>query len=615
MCGIAGIIGNSQATRNIKAMTDALRHRGPDAGGVEQFLSGEAAFGHRRLSILDLTDAGAQPMVDHDAGLVLSYNGEIYNFRELRQVLAAKGFSFVGHGDTEVLLRAYQYWGQDAVQHLEGMFAFAVADLKRRQVVLVRDRCGQKPLYYTASSSGFAFASEIKSLLRSGLTNRRLSEEGLDSYLAYGYTLGPETLVDGVQKVLPGEMLVVGVDDLQVSKWRYWEVPEAHEPLCDLDEAAEQLEKLLEGSVRRHLVADVPVGILLSGGLDSSLITAMAAKVSGSPVNTFTMVFPGHGRYDESGYARLVAEHFGARHHRLEMEQAGPEILSELAYQFDDPIADHAIVPTFLISKRIREVATVALGGDGGDELFGGYPHYGWVARQSQLRKALPAPLRSVVAGLAGRLPPGTTGRNHGIGLGGDIANAIAHFNLYFDRGLRAKLLGSSAECIPAEARKAQPLRSRESLVRQALWSDFKTTMPEGYLAKVDRASMLTSLEVRTPFLDDRIVDFSWSRVPVDMKVRGKVGKRLPRRLAARLLPKALDTQRKQGFTMPLGRWMGGSWGSYMEEVLFDPGQCLFDQNLLNALFRLQRRGYNNQNRLFALTMLSLWQRAHGITS
>jgi asparagine synthase (glutamine-hydrolysing) len=340
----------------------------------------------------------------------------------------------------------------------------------------------------------------------------------------------------------------------------------------------------------------------------------MAARVSATPVNTFTVVFPGHGRYDEASYARLVSEHFGTNHHQLEMEHAGPEVLAELAYQFDDPIADHALVPTFLLSKKIHEVAKVALGGDGGDELFGGYPHHGWATRHRQLRGMIPSALRAGAASVAEALPPGTTGRNHGIGLRGDIANALAHFNLYFDRGFRAKLLGWHLETDCAEARKARSLENTLGPVEQAFRSDFRTTLPEGYLAKVDRASMLASLEMRAPFLDDRISDFAWRRIPANMKVDGKARKQVPVRLAEHLLPQAMEKQRKQGFTMPLGNWMQGRWGGYMKDILLDPGQTLFDQKQIRRLFKLQRRGYNNQNRLFALTMLTLWQHGHGVT-
>jgi len=617
MCGIAGLVGIKNAQDKIASMTNALRHRGPDGEGFWQSKSGHVTLGHRRLAVIDLTDAASQPMIDEKAGIALVFNGEIYNFIELRRELQDAGFIFKGHGDSEVLLRGYQQWGPKVLDRISGMFAFGIVDEKRNELLLVRDRCGQKPLYYFKGLHGFAFASEIKALFAANLVERHIDKNGLQDYLAYGYTLGPYTLVEGVCKVMPGEAITINLDALSIRKRLYWQPPTCESPLSSLAEAESKLADLLRDSVRRHLIADVPIGILLSGGLDSSLITAMASEVSERKVKTYTVIFPGHKNHDESAYARSIADHFGTEHTELDIEDSGPEIMEVIARQCDDLIADHAVVPTYLLARRIRTEVTVALSGDGGDELFGGYPHYEWISRQASIRKYLPSWLRKGLSrSVQSMLPPGVRGRNHAIGMAGDITNAIAHVNLYFDATTRARLLDghfANVNTTP-ESRKADIARVRDVPLEQVLLSDFRTTLAEGYLTKVDRASMLASLETRAPWLDDNLVDFAWRAVPTIMKVKNGEKKVLPRRLAKGLFPAMALQPRKQGFTMPLSTWFKGKWGEYFKDVLLDSGQDFLSKRVIEDLFRLQQRGRANQNRIYALTMLALWRTEYTMT-
>jgi asparagine synthase (glutamine-hydrolysing) len=373
-------------------------------------------------------------------------------------------------------------------------------------------------------------------------------------------------------------------------------------------------------SVRLRLIADVPVGILLSGGIDSSLVTAMAARVSSKPVKTFNISFPGHRGFDEAPHARLVASHFGTEHTELAAEPATVDLLPTLARQYDEPIGDSSMLPTYLVSRLIRRHATVALGGDGGDELFGGYFHYDWLERHERLRRALPEPFRRAVGAGAAFVPVGVRGRNYLIGLSRDVRWTIAHINVFFDRRSRLALVARPLRSrfdpltsVPEDWRVALCRRSLSPL-QQATAVDFQTFMVDDILVKVDRASMLTSLEVRAPFLDPRIIELAFGRVPDTLRAANGEKKILPRRLAARLLPRELDLSRKQGFGVPLAAWFKGDFGTFVEDVLGQADLALFDRASVQRLIRSQRQGFVNSHRLFALTMFELWRREYGVT-
>ena len=378
-----------------------------------------------------------------------------------------------------------------------------------------------------------------------------------------------------------------------------------------------EMESLLDKAVRRQLHADVPVGILLSGGVDSSLVTAMAAKVTSSPVKTFTVTFPGHAEYDESPHAQLIASHFGTEHMELAAGPASVELLPLLARQYDDPIADSSMIPTYMVSKLIRRHATVAIGGDGGDELFGGYQHYGWVQRLDDVKRRVPSGMRSLISTVAERaMPVGMRGRNHLIGLQGDIAQSIAHVNVLFDRRTRSRLLGylpegSSLNEAPEDLK--MRLGGDGTALQRMCRADLRSYLPDDILVKVDRASMLTSLEVRAPLLDYRVMEFALRKVPDSLKATRTEAKLLPKLLAKRLLPSGFDFSRKQGFSLPLNKWFQGEWGRYVEGVL-SRKDCTFAGDIVKQLIAGQRRGHNNSARLFCLAFFELWRREHRIT-
>ena len=405
----------------------------------------------------------------------------------------------------------------------------------------------------------------------------------------------------------------------RISTRCYWDLPEPQfSERFDTRALVHEYKELLTDAVRRQLVADVPVGILLSGGIDSSLITAIASHVSAKTVKTFTISFPGDAAYNEEPYAKIVADHFGTEHTVLPAETASIELLPELARQYDEPLADSSMIPTLLVSRLIRQHATVAIGGDGGDELFGGYLHYSWLLRQEMVRRCVPAWVRSRISRCAAQyLPIGFRGRSYLMGLEGEMQNSFAFVNQFFDRRTRQKLflpLGAISDDVLArpERFKGEMELSGKTVVQRATAADFMTYLTDDILVKVDRASMLTSLEVRAPFLDYRVIEFAFSKVPDDLRVHGSKRKILSRLLAQDLLPETLDLTRKQGFAIPLARWFKGEWGNYMKSILLD-SDAWFDRKIVTNLIEGQEQGLANTQRLFALTMLELWRREYRV--
>lgn len=622
MCGIVGVASSAPngGAGWLAQMRDTLAHRGPDDAGLWVSQDERVALAHRRLAIIDLSPGAHQPMMDEKGEFCIVFNGEIYNYRELRHELEHAGHQFRTASDTEVILAAYRAWGVDCLTKLNGMFAFGLYDKLGQQLFLARDRAGEKPLFYSHRGGRVVFASELKALMADPEFPRELDLSALQYYLAYGYVPGGLCILNGVKKLGQGQALLYDVTTDVIRTWRYWDLPQPpNGPLASLEDLEKELESLLSDSVRLRMVADVPIGILLSGGIDSSLITAVAARLSRQPVKTFTISFPGHGSYDEGPYAKLVAQHFKTDHLELVAEPASVKLLPDLARQYDEPMADSSMVPTYLVSRLVRQYATVALGGDGGDELFGGYPHYSWIQRQEQIRRFIPKPVRAAVSYAAAEwMPVGLRGRHYLIGATADLPESIAHVNLYFDQTTRARLLqplvrqGLFAHDAP-EAYRRGLCCSAFSPLRQASEADFRTTMVDAYLVKVDRASMLASLEVRVPWLDHRLIEFAFGKVPDSLKATPVERKILLRRLAKRLLPGTLDLDRKQGFSLPLASWMKGEWGNFMREVLAEADRELFDLRVIRSLLDGQERGFSNTARLFALTMFELWRREYRV--
>jgi asparagine synthase (glutamine-hydrolysing) len=615
MCGIVGYVDMDRpiAREILATMRDRLAHRGPDDAGLWLSADGCAGLGHRRLSIIDLSALGHQPMLSPDGRHVIVFNGEIYNFRELRERLAADGQRFRSGSDTEVLLAAYRKWGSGCLQHLRGMFAFAIYDTAERRLFAARDRAGEKPFFYRHEGRRLIFASELKALLAHPGSPRRMSPEGLNHYLAFGYVPRDACILEGYRKLPAAHFLTFDQDTAKLELAPYWVLPAPVKSSPEPIEAqAERLEGLLQDSVREQLVADVPIGILLSGGLDSSLVAAMARRGSNSRISTYTISFPGHPDHDESAHARLVADYLNTEHHQLAADENTVDILPKLVAQYDEPIADSSMVPTFIVSELTRRHCTVALGGDGGDELFGGYLHYSWVESLHRLR-GLNLRCLGIERTLARMIPVGTPYRNLIFTLFGRFTPEIT-LNRLIDPDSRRALIDSALRVGsegPEESR-ADLIRDRNGALDRLTALDFKTYMCDDILVKVDRASMLTSLEMRAPFLDHRIVEFAFGQVPSEHKVHRGERKRLLRILAKRLLPKEFNSDRKQGFSIPIGSWLKGQWKPLIDDLL-QGGSPLFDNASLARALSRWRASDRAGHRIFQLAVLEAWRRHYAI--
>ena len=621
MCGIIGIASNVAPFNRawITVGSNTMSHRGPDDGGEWWSQDGLVGLAHRRLSIIDLSAAGHQPMTDASGRLTIVFNGEIYNFKELREELASKGYAFLSHSDTEVILLAYREWGWDCLSHLNGMFAFAIHDSRKHQVFFARDRAGEKPLFYHYFNGTIRFASELKALMADPALPRRINLESLDCYLAMGYVPGDRCILQDFKKLPPAHAMCFDIRTSETKVWRYWKLPHLN-PLVSnsaVDETAllDELESLLEDSVRRQLVADVPVGVLLSGGVDSSLVTAMAVRAA-AKVKTFTIRFPGYAKHDETEHARLIARHFSTEHIELEAAESTLDILPLLARQFDEPVVDSSMIPTYLVSKLIREHCTVALGGDGGDELFGGYDHYSRLLWTQKKVGNIPLSIRAPIARAASvLLPIGFKGRVWLQGLGTNWDDGLPLIASYFDSNKRRQLMNGQVNWdLVAESIREQRITKSIDLLQRATRMDFENYLAEDILVKVDRASMLSSLEVRAPLLDYRLIEFAFGRVPSHLKTTTLDKKILLKRLTSRVLPEEFDRQRKQGFSIPLAEWLkDGVFRELFHEVLMDP-QSIFDQRTVRELLEGQDHGQSNGERLFALVLFELWRRHYGVT-
>ena len=573
MCGIAGIIGNQGASDGGRAvemcarMCGTLVHRGPDDSGVWASEDGGVVLGHRRLSILDLSPLGRNPMAWDGGRLRLTYNGEIYNFRELRRQLEDEGFRFRSQTDTEVILAAYDRWGTQCAERFVGMFAFAIWDEPRRRLMLARDRLGKKPLYYSLRGGRLSFASELKALVKDPAFPRTVDRDALKLYLRYGYVPAPYSIFEAARKLPPGHIATFEAGRLELV--RYWDpVAIARSERADVSaaEADVALEKLLTDAVARRMVADVPVGAFLSGGIDSSLVVALMQDAGSGPARTFTIRFE-NPAYDESPHAAAVARHLGTDHHE---ETCSTSVMLDLTERlpefFDEPFADSSAIPTYLVSQATRAQVTVALSGDGGDELFFGYPRYFFVDRAQWLLSA-PRPVRRMLAHIAAQAPWRRVQRTADV-LRDDDRDPYKRFISYWS-GPDVHALAGAAPETPAYSSAFERLQTLSTVERSPIL-DLVSYLPDDILTKVDRASMAVGLETRCPLLDHRVAEFAL-RLPLHLKTDGRVGKLPLRRLLQKRVPLHLIDRPKMGFGVPLAEWLRGPLRSRMAAYVEGP--------------------------------------------
>jgi asparagine synthase (glutamine-hydrolysing) len=624
MCGIAGFIDfNShnidRARDRAKAMTDAIPHRGPDADGF--FVDGKVALGHRRLSIIDLS-GGHQPMAAAEGQVQIAFNGEIYNFQALRRELESMGHGFATRSDTEVILQAYLEWGEDCLSRLNGMFAFALWDARSQTLLLARDRVGEKPLYWMRQGQRLAFASELKALRAGGGCPDEIDGEALDAYFTLGYIPSPKTIYRGVNKLRPAHAMSVSARG--VREWRYWQLSFANTRKIELDEASEELGRLLDEAVKCRMVSEVPLGAFLSGGLDSSLVVESMARQSDRAVVTNTIGF-GDREFNELDVAQVTASRLVTAHHEEVVTPKAADILPKIAWHFDEPLADSSAVPTWYVCQMARKQVTVALSGDGGDEAFAGYtfryvPH----EHEARIRQRVPAAFRSAVFGAAAAIWPASSKLPQPLRLKtilGNLAQSDAeafYRDLSFLRDetrrqvyspdFMQSLHGYSARetVIPLYAASDAP-----DAVGRAQQTDIHLYMTDDVLAKVDRVSMAHSLEVRCPLLDPAILEFGAS-LPSSVRLAGGMGKRPLRRLAQQRLPKEVVDMPKRGFSIPAARWLREDLRPMTEGLLFDEGSPVLnwlDRTALRRTWNEHLSGHRDHSVfIWGAMMFALWQ-------
>ncbi|MBI1797524.1 MAG: asparagine synthase (glutamine-hydrolyzing) [Candidatus Eisenbacteria bacterium] len=619
MCGINGVFhyrGGGLADPDLVArQANLMRHRGPDDYGL--WHEKGAALAQRRLAIVDLSPGGHQPIANEDASVWVTYNGELYNWPEVKGTLLARGHRFRGNCDVEMILHLYEEHGDAVVEHLRGMFAFALVDRTRRRLLLARDRVGKKPLFYHDDGERIVFASEIKALLLDPSVPREMNEEALADYLTFQYVPSPETIWKGVRRIPPAHRLIADANGVRVE--RYWSLPVETDPGHSEEFYRERLRALLQEAVRIRLMSDVPLGAFLSGGIDSSVVTALMARVVHEPVKTFSIGFEEQD-VSELEHARRVARHLGTDHHELIVRPRALELLPRLVWQMDEPFADASMIPTYYVSEMARRHVKVALSGDGGDEAYGGYVTYPWARRYAALDR-VPRALRSLAA-----LPSAWLHPDHGLGrklhrLPLSIVDRHLEVMSFFPprelgRVLSRDLAARLGRHDPYAQAREQYARARAAVgeVPALLYLDAVTYMTDDVLVKVDRTAMLNSLEVRCPLLDHEVLEFV-ARIPFEHKLKGEVSKWILKEVGRDLLPVETMARGKQGFGMPLERWLGADFGRLAREVLLDPrarGRGWFDpagvaRVLEGSGARDERRAYQ----VWSLVCLELWAQTY----
>jgi len=630
MCGIAGIL-DLRANRPIawavlERMNEVQHHRGPDEGG----LHAEPGLGlaHRRLSIIDLS-SGQQPLWSEDRSVVVTYNGEIYNFLELRDELSAQGYRFRTRCDTEVIVYAWQAWGERCVERFRGMFSFALWDRKRDALFLARDRLGIKPLYYAILPDGhFVFGSELKALLVHPGFPREILPQAVEDYFAYGYVPEPKTIYRHAFKLPPGHVLTVRRGQREARPKAYWDVPFEANGVTDEREAVRELEARLEEAVRVRLVADVPLGAFLSGGVDSSAVVAMMARLAeGAPVNTCSISF-GDPTFNESQYAARVAERFQTNHRVEQVDPDDFDLVDRLAGVYDEPYADSSAIPTYRVCELARKSVTVALSGDGGDESYAGYRRYRWHVYEERMRAALPLGLRRPVVGFLGRVYPKADWAPRVLrakstleSIARDSIEGYFHSVSFVGDGLRARLFSDdfrrqlqgyrAVEVLREHAERA-PSDHPLSLVQ---YLDMKTYLPGDILTKVDRASMAHSLEVRVPILDHPLLEWSSGLAP-GLKLRGREGKYVLKKMLEAHVPEEILYRPKMGFAVPLASWFRGPLRERVRQAVLGPALAdtgIFESRTLERLVEQHQSGrWDHSTPLWSLLMFESFMRQGG---
>lgn len=613
MCGICGFTWEEPSV--VRAMADEIAHRGPDQDGYH--CTPGISLGHRRLSIIDLSENGRQPIANENGDLWLMHNGEIYNFRQVRQWLEGRGHVFRSHSDSEVILHAYEEEGADCLKRLNGMFAIALWDARNRRLLLARDRLGEKPLYYCQAGDQLVFASEIKALLKNPRVPRRPDEAALDCFLGFEFIPAPMTAFAAIRALPAGHILEW--QDGAASVKPYWRLGLESEERPE-KEWRDELRAHLERAVRIRLESDVPLGAFLSGGIDSSTVVAMMRRASASPIRTFALGYRESG-FSEFGYAQKVARHFGTEHTELLIDPITPEIIEKAVWHLDQPFSEFSVLPYYLICRKAREHVTVCLSGEGGDEVFVGYDRFK-ASRAERYLSRLPGPLRRAAGSLAASLPdrPQKKGALNSLRRFFQGAALPAGGHMRWQYFLTAELArdlyrGRDGEEILAGTlawadRAARESGAREGLERE-IYTELRFMMPENPLMKVDKMSMACALEIRAPLIDHELVEFA-GRIPARLKLDGWTTKAILKKTMADILPPGIAYRPKHGFSFPIKHWLRGDLLGYMEDVLNGSAfvRERFNGQAVARLVAEHRSGSRNHDHLlWSLVNLALWHR------
>ncbi len=628
MCGIAGWINLKQSDSNqdaeavLHSMCETILHRGPNSEGL--WLDGTVALGMRRLSIIDL-HTGDQPVFNADKSVIVMMNGELYNYREVREELEKKGHKFKTKSDTEILPFLYEEYGEDLLDHVNGMYAFSLWDTRKKKLIIARDRFGEKPLYYGVFDGKLLWASEPKAILAHPAVKTELDLDALRQYLSYDYVPAPRSIYKGISKLPAAHVMVV--ENGEVRTRQYWDLKwtstaETQRRGDGLSEKAAELRDLLSDAVRMRLVADVPLGVLLSGGIDSSTVAAFSVQHATETVKTFSIGFT-EDSFDESRYARKVAAHLGTDHHEETLSVAkAAELIEEIGTWLDEPLSDGSLIPTYLLSRFVRKHVTVALGGDGGDELFAGYPMY-YGHKVAEMYRKVPGFLRSgIIEPIVRSLPVSTKNlsfeyRAKRFVRSSNFDTITRHhswfgsFTLDEQQALLASdVLENSDGDIYAGARELLAPCDAKTEIEQMQYLDIKSYMAEDILTKVDRAAMSVSLETRAPFLDPRVGQFAAS-LPLDSKLRGRKGKYILKKAVEPLLPNEILHRPKKGFGIPIAEWLKGSLNPLMHDLLAPArliDQGLFAPDYVQTLIAEHENGTaSHHKQLWTLLVFQLW--------
>ena len=626
MCGIAGWINltkphaeNAEAT--LHQMCEQIVHRGPDSEGL--WSDDTVALGMRRLSIIDLK-TGDQPVFSEDRSIIVMMNGEIYNYRELRENLENRGHRFITKTDTEVVPHLYQIYGEDFVDHLNGMFAISLWDATRKRLILARDRFGEKPLYYGVFDGKLIYGSEPKCLLAHPSVKTELNLDAMRQYLSYDYVPAPHSIYKGISKLPAAHVLTVENGEFKTRRyWNLtWKKPAENRNGPGFTAKANELRELLSDAVRMRLVSDVPLGILLSGGIDSSTVAALAVRHSAEKVKTFSIGFE-EDSFDESRYARQVAHHLGTEHYEATMSvDTAADLISEIGAHLGEPLSDGSLIPTYMLSRFVRRHVTVALGGDGGDELFAGYPMY-YAHKVARRYRAIPSFVRSgLIEPIVKRLPVSTENLSFEYkakrfirSSGSDSIERHHSWFGSFSREEQARLLTAEVQektdaDVYRDARERLALCDATDEIERMQFLDINYYMAEDILTKVDRAAMAFSLETRAPFLDPRIGQFAAS-LPLDYKLRGSQGKYILKKAMEPLLPHEILYRKKKGFGIPVAEWLKGRLNPLMHDVLAVErikNQGLFDPEYVQTLMAEHEKGVaSHHKQLWTLLVFQLW--------